>query len=157
MQDIKKGRLIVAPVNGSDVSFKSLDYIHLMWGAQSDLNIILLYILPTLPHLLDGASLLKQKAPVNFRDVEIRNIHMGEQILSSAKGILISKGFAKEPVKVIQQKKEVGISRDICIYALQKVKADALVIPTHGRSKLEAFFIGEIANKVLEYSRNLPV
>jgi nucleotide-binding universal stress UspA family protein len=50
----------------------------------------------------------------------------------------------------------VGIARDICDWAVNN-RAHAVIISTRGRSKLAAFFLGETANKVLEYSRTRPV
>jgi nucleotide-binding universal stress UspA family protein len=81
---------------------------------------------------------------------------MAERILSEAKNALIQKGFPEESVKTIYRKKEVDIARDICNWAENK-RADAVLITTRGRSRLEAFFMGEISSKLLDYCRVCPV
>ena len=50
----------------------------------------------------------------------------------------------------------MGVARDIVNWS-EKKRADAVILSTRGRSKLVALFLGEIANKVLEYSRVCPV
>lgn len=45
---------------------------------------------------------------------------------------------------------------DICFHA-ETAKSDAIVISTQGKSRLEAFFMGETASKVLEASKITPV
>ena len=54
-------------------------------------------------------------------------------------------------------KKRVGIARDICGWSEKKKSMDAVVLSTQGRSKIEAFFMGETACKVMELSLICPV
>ncbi len=65
-------------------------------------------------------------------------------------------GFAERTVEAVFKRIEVGIARDIVNWS-EKQRADAVIISTRGRNKLVTFFVGEIANKVLEYSRVCPV
>jgi nucleotide-binding universal stress UspA family protein len=51
----------------------------------------------------------------------------------------------------------VGVARDICSWAEKNKQADAIIISSRGRSRLEAIFTGKIANKVLEYVKVCPV
>jgi nucleotide-binding universal stress UspA family protein len=81
---------------------------------------------------------------------------MAQRLLKAAKHKLVNIGFAEESVEAVFRKIELGIARDIVNWS-QKKQADAVILSTHGRSRLEAFFTGKIANKVLEYSRICPV
>lgn len=146
-------RTVITPVDGSIVSLESLNYLHFMYGPQADLDIILLYVLPALPSNFEDDPVFKKKAAARLKELEKKSISEAEQILSKAKDFILKKGFASERIQTLQQKKEVGIARDICNYASLKKEVDALVISSHGKTKLEAFFIGEVTNKVLEYSR----
>jgi nucleotide-binding universal stress UspA family protein len=53
-------------------------------------------------------------------------------------------------------KKETGVAKDICTWVESK-RADAVLISTRGRSKLEAFFMGQVAAKLLDHCRTCPV
>ena len=72
------------------------------------------------------------------------------------KNKLVKTGFDEQAVETVYQERRMGIARDICDWA-EDNRADAVIISTRGRSKLAAFFLGETANKVLEYSRTCPV
>jgi len=85
-----------------------------------------------------------------------KNVGLAERLLTDAKDKVVKMGFAEQAVETVYQERRVGIARDICNWA-EDNRADAVIISTRGRSKLAAFFLGETANKVLEYSRTCPV
>ena len=153
-KDIQK--LIVVPVDGSENSLKPLDYIDLIFGPQHNLKCTLLYVLPKLPPILIEESRKDRSIAKRLQDVETRNTEMAQQLLKAAGYKLVRRGFPEETVEGVFRKIEVGIARDIVNWA-EKKRADAVILSTRGRSKLETFFTGEIANKVLEYSRTCPV
>jgi nucleotide-binding universal stress UspA family protein len=92
-----------------------------------------------------------------LRVIEKRSSQMAERILTDAKDRLMSVGFTQKAVEAVFRKIEVGVARDICGWAEKHKKADGIIISSRGRSRLEAFFTGEIANKVLEYVKVCPV
>ena len=149
-------KMIVVPVDGSENALKPLDYINLVFGPQHDLKTTLFYVLPKLPTFLVEESRKDRKIMKNLQDLESRNTEMAQRLLKAAKDKLVSIGFTKEAVEAVFRKIEVGIARDIVNWS-EKKQADAVFISTRGRSRLEAFFMGEIAAKVLEYSRVCPV
>ena len=149
-------KIIVVPVDGSENALKSLDYINLVFGPQHNLKTTLFYVLPKLPPILLEESKKDRKIVKKLQDVESRNTEMAQRLLKVAKDRLIDMGFAKKSVEAVFRKVEVGIARDI-VHWSEKKKADAVFITTRGRSRLETFFMGEIAAKVLEYCRICPV
>jgi len=88
--------------------------------------------------------------------IENKSIRLAEKILTQAKNHLIQKGFDSERVQTVYKKKELGIAQDICHWVESK-RADAVLISSRGRSRLEAFFMGEVSSKLLEYCRVCPV
>jgi nucleotide-binding universal stress UspA family protein len=88
--------------------------------------------------------------------LENKSVRLAEKILAKAKSVLIEKGFDEDRVQTVFRKKDTGIARDICSWVESK-RADAVLITTRGRSRLEAFFMGEISAKLLEYCRVCPV
>ena len=112
--------------------------------------------MPRLPPILVEEIKKSKETLKKMQDIESRNTEMAERLLKAAKDRLVDMGFTKETVEAVFRKVEVGIARDI-VHWSEKKKADAVFITTRGRSRLETFFIGEIAAKVLEYCRVCPV
>jgi nucleotide-binding universal stress UspA family protein len=150
-------KIVVVPVDGSENALKSLDFINRIFGPKHNLRISLVYILPKLPPILVEESSKSRQTQNLVQDVEKKNSQMAERILADAKGRLINVGFTKKTVEAVFRNVNIGVARDICSWAEKNKKAHAIFISSRGRSRLEAFFTGEIANKVLEYVKVCPV
>ncbi|MGD2097102.1 MAG: universal stress protein [Desulfobacterales bacterium] len=150
-------KIVVVPVDGSENALKSLDYINRIFGPKHNLRISLVYILPKLPPILVEESSKSRQTLNLVQDIEKKNSQMAERILADAKDRLINVGFTKKTVEVVFRNINIGVARDICSWAEKNKKAHAIFISSRGRSRLEAFFTGEIANKVLEYVKVCPV
>lgn len=149
-------KMIVVPVDGSENAHRSLEYIDLMFGKDHNLEVTLKYVLPSLPPILADDGSMKRETAMKLKTLENKNIRMAEQILSKAKNLLIKKGFKEDLVQTVSRKKDRGIAQDICNWVESK-RADAVLMTTRGRSRLEAFFMGEVSSKLLEYCRVCPV
>ena len=154
MADLTK--MLVIPVDGSENALKSLDYLHLIYGNRHNLELTLKYVLPSLPPLLTDNRFMDREAATKVKTIENKSIRMAKKILAQAKNFLIDKGFDGERVQTVYKKKESGIAQDICQWVESK-QADAVLIASRGRSRLEAFFMGEVSSKLLEYCRVCPV
>ncbi|MEJ2429196.1 MAG: universal stress protein [Deltaproteobacteria bacterium] len=154
MADLTK--MVVIPVDGSENALKSLDYLHLVYGNRHNLELTLKYVLPSLPPLLTDNRFMDRETATKLKTIQNKSIRMAEKILTQAKNFLTDKGFDGERVRTIYKKKESGIAQDICQYVESK-RADAVLIASRGRSRLEAFFMGEVSSKLLEYCRVCPV
>ena len=147
---------IVVPVDGSENSLKALDYINLVFGPQHNLKTNLFYVLPKLPPIFLEESMKDGKTLKKLKDLKIRHTEIAEHLLAAGKKKLLDMGFSEKTIGTAFRNIEVEIARDIVNWS-EKQRAHAVIISTHGRSKLMTFFLGEIANKVLEYSRVCPV
>jgi nucleotide-binding universal stress UspA family protein len=147
-------KMIVVGLDGSEDALKALDYLGLIYGAKSSLEIVLLHVLPTLPPVLVADAGRQSKS--RLLAVEKKSIKMAEGILSEAKDVLLKKGFKEEQIRSLHRKKQIGVARDICNLAADK-RADGVIISSKGRSKLETFFSGGVASRILEYCRICPV
>ena len=154
MADLSK--MVVLPVDGSENALRSLDYLHLIYGDKHRLEVTLKYVLPSLPPVLTDNRSMDRDTATKLKIIENKSIRMAEKILTQAKHYLIDKGFDAERVQTIYKKKESGVAQDICKWVESK-RADAVLISSRGRSRLEAFFMGEISSKLLEYCRVCPV
>jgi nucleotide-binding universal stress UspA family protein len=153
----KKEKMIVVPIDGSENALMSLDYINRIFGPKHNLRLSLVYLLPKLPSVIVEESSKSRETVDQLRGIEKRSSQMAERILTDAKDRLMSVGFTQKAVEAVFRKIEVGVARDICGWAEKHKKADGIIISSRGRSRLEAFFTGEIANKVLEYVKVCPV
>jgi nucleotide-binding universal stress UspA family protein len=149
-------KMVVVPVDGSENAHRSLEYIDLIYGKDHNLEVTLKYVLPSLPPILADDGSMKRETAMKLKTLENKNIRMAEQILSKAKNLLIKKGFKEDLVQTVSRKKDRGIAQDICNWVESK-RADAVLMTTRGRSRLEAFFMGEVSSKLLEYCRVCPV
>jgi nucleotide-binding universal stress UspA family protein len=146
----------VVPVDGSEKALKSLDYLNLLYGPKRNIKTTLFYVMPRLPRLLVEEIEKSRKSLPDLQDIESRITEMAKQLLAAARGRMMDMGFANDTVEAVFRKIDVGIARDI-VHWSEKQKADALIITSRGKSRLETFFLGEIAAKVLEYCRICPV
>ncbi|MBU1161257.1 MAG: universal stress protein [Proteobacteria bacterium] len=149
-------KMVVVPVDGSENALRALDYLRVVFGSKYKLKVVLFYLLPSLPQILIEESTTSDEMARKFTELEKKNSAMAQLILSEGKKRLLDKGFKEQAVETIFQKREVGIARDICSWS-ENMRADAIIISTRGLSRLKAFFMGETANKVLEFNRSCPV
>ena len=154
MADLTK--MVVTPVDGSENALRSLDYLDLIYGSDHNLEVTLKYVLPTLPPVLADNRHLDRETATKLKTIENKSIRMAEKILTQAKKILVDRGFHEERVQTVYKKKRSGIAQDICQWVESK-RADAVLVSSRGRTRLEAFFMGEVSSKLLEYCRVCPV
>ena len=154
MADLSK--LIVIPVDGSETALRSVAYIRLMYSPADPLELVLLHVIPSLPRLLTEDRAMDADTAQKLKIIENKNVRMAERILEEAKAALTEKGFSEKQIGTICRKRETGVAQDICGWAEAR-QADAVLITTRGRSRLEAFLMGEISTKLLDYCRVCPV
>lgn len=149
-------KMLTVPVDGSENALLSLDYLHLIYGNKHNLEVTLKYVLPSLPPILTDDRSMDRETATKLKAIENKSIRMAEKILTQAKNLLIDKGFDEDRVQTVFKKKESGIAQDICQWVESK-RGDAVLISSRGRSRLEAFLMGEVSSKLLEYCRVCPV
>jgi nucleotide-binding universal stress UspA family protein len=149
-------KMLVLPQDGSSFAMRSLDYINLMFGPAHDLTPVLMHILPSLPPALADEGRRNKNLAKQLQQIEKRNEKNSQNVLQKAKEVLIQYGFDPEKIKTVCQKRKLDIAMDIACWSEEKM-ADGLVLSSHGRSWLEAVFMGEVSTKLLECSRTCPV
>ena len=150
-------KTVVIPIDGSENALKPLDYINRVFGPKHNLRLSLVYLLPKLPTILFEESRNNPETMNQLQEIEKRSSQMAKRILADAKARLMQIGFTQKTVEAVFRNVNVGVARDICSWAEKKKKADAIIISSRGRSRLEAFFTGKIASKVLECVKVCPV
>ena len=152
----KVNRFVVAPVDGSRLSLRSLDYVQRVWGGVSDFKIDLVHILPALPPVMVDEAKRNRNTAKQLKMIDRKNLELGHRILQEARDYLVKKGFAAEAVESLCEKKRSGTARDINACAEDRL-ADALIVSSSGKGWLEGFFMGEVTNKLVEIVRVCPI
>lgn len=149
-------KMIVLPVDGSEDANKMVRYVSFMFNPKQFSEINLLYVMPALPPLLVEEGCKDKKMSIRLKTVQERNKIVAEEVLATSGKILLDRGFTREQVINVCVEKKKDIPGEICRWA-EKQQADAIAVSAAGRSRLEAFLLGENASKVLELSRDIPV
>ena len=152
----KSHKSIAVAVDGSSNSQRALDYIRIMFGPQLDLQLAIVYVMPSLPQLLVDACDKDPSLENKLNSVRSANRQVGDRILTEASARLIDNGFKPEQIETNQLERKTDIARDIALWT-RECKADALLVGNHGRSSLKDYFIGNISRKILELSRDCPI
>jgi nucleotide-binding universal stress UspA family protein len=149
-------KMLVLPQDGSSFALRSLDYINLMFGPAHDLAPVLMHILPSLPLALVEEGRRNKEIARQLQQIEKRNEKNAGDVLRKARDVLVQYGFDPDKIKTVCHKRKSDIAMDIAWWA-EEQQADGLVLSSHGRSWLEAVFMGEVSTKLLECSRTCPV
>jgi len=148
--------MIVLPQDGSAFAKKSMDYLNLIFGSEHNLNPTLLYILPSLPPALIEAGRKRRETAGQLEKMKQRNESLANDILVGAKDVLLQYNFPEDKIKTVCQHRKRDIAKDIADWSHDKM-ADGILLNCHGRSRVEAFFMGEVSLKLLECSGSCPV
>ncbi|MGD8254663.1 MAG: hypothetical protein PVF48_09745, partial [Syntrophobacterales bacterium] len=105
-------RMIVVPVDGSENSLISLEYLNTLYGADNNVEVKLFYVLPQLPPILQEEQTKSPEVAQKIKAIENKNLRRAEKILAKARDMLVSKGFAEDRIEAIYQERRVGVARD---------------------------------------------
>ncbi|MGB5984008.1 MAG: universal stress protein [Desulfobacterales bacterium] len=149
-------KTILLPVDGSKNSFKSLDYLHLMFGEDPNLNLQLVYVLPSLPPLFADAPLSDKQLQTKLKEVQEKNREQGQKVIDKALKRTKKMFFAKEQVKAEYLTARGTTAQDICQLANRR-RVDALLISRRGLTDLQSFFMGSVTRGLLDCRPFCPV
>jgi nucleotide-binding universal stress UspA family protein len=147
---------IVVPVDGSDNALKAIEFVRLLVGSQQPLQLDLLHVLPGLPPALIENGRKDPGTAAVLPTLEKRRREAAESLIRRAAAKAIDCGFDSETARGTVLRRKIGIARDIAAWS-EEHRADAICISSRGLSRIGAFFLGEIANKLVECARRCPV
>jgi nucleotide-binding universal stress UspA family protein len=150
-------RHIILPIDGSANALLALEYVHALFGAAPDMELIFVYILPALPPILADARDLTAEEQRKLRAVDQKNHAMAERFLAEARARAVEKGFEDKRLKTIAQERKVSVTQDICQIATSH-QTNAVVLARRGRTNAsEIFAMGEVSAKMVDFCRSYPV
>jgi nucleotide-binding universal stress UspA family protein len=152
----RRSKSIVISLDGSQNSWRSLDYISLIYGPTHDLDLTLLHILPSLPPVFADDKIIDWQIRQKRMAVSEKNRLLAERILAEAKENLVKKGFDEKRVTTVSQGKGISTAKDICRWANAK-QADAILLTKRGSTDFGTFVLGGVSRKLVEYCVNRPV
>ena len=154
MEEITKK--IVIPVDGSQNALRSFDYLEKMYGPKHNLDVGLLYIVPSIPPLVGDQKMADKDVYARLSKAEQRLMKKAKKILNEAKQQLLAKGFDKKRIETTADKRRAGIAQNICEWA-ETERVDAMLLTRRGHTDLEMFFLGRVSDRVVGYCKDAPV
>lgn len=132
---------ILVPIDGSDSSMRAAEYgvnVAKMLGAQ----IIVVYVIDAV--VLDEARSFFKVG--EYEDVELKLKQAGQRYINYVLGLA-----EKEGVKAASLLAK-GRPFDVIVHIAEESKVDLIVMGTHGRRGPDRILIGNVAERVIEYS-----
>lgn len=149
-------KMIVLPQDGSEFAIKSIDYLNIIFGPKHNLNPVLLYVTPSLPRALVETGTASRENADRLETIRKRNDALADKVLGAAKNVLLQYNFPEDLIKTVCQGCKRDIATDIADWSNDKM-ADGILLNCHGRSRVEAFFMGEVSLKLLDCREGCPV
>jgi nucleotide-binding universal stress UspA family protein len=147
---------IVIPVDGSKNALRSFDYLEKLYGPKHNLDVGLLYIVPSLPPLLGDEKVIDKDVHASLSSAEQRLVNKANKILNEAKQQLVAKGFDEKRIETTAEKRRTGIAQNICEWA-ESTRVDAVLLTRRGQTDLEMFFLGRVSDRVVGHCKDAPV
>lgn len=154
MVDPKK--LLIA-VDGSQQSLEAVSYVALNLR-PADLRVNLMYIIPSVPEPFgdfERAGFFKKKMRTRHGEWERSEQKTAQEFLHKTRNLLLRANFREDDVRVIMQRQQLGIARDIIAEGSRGY--DAVVVGRRGLSKLGDILLGSVSYKIVQGIENTPV
>lgn len=148
-------RRVLVATDGSENALRSVAYVSNLYGGHSDLEVTLLHIYPTVPHIY----MEEQHDPLirkQFNRWKKKREEEAGRYIDEASQVLLKSGLGEQQIKAKHGDQVVGVARDI-IREADAGKYDSIVIGKKGLSRIEEFFFGSITNKLVEISMDHPI
>jgi nucleotide-binding universal stress UspA family protein len=150
-------RKVLIAVDGSPQSLAAVSYVALNFY-PAVLGVNLVYIIPSAPEPfedLEKAGLFKRNMRAKHTEWEKTEKKAAQDFLDEARSLLLRANFREDDVRVMLQRRQVGIARDIMAEGARGY--DAVVVGRRGLSKLGDVFLGSISYKIVQGVENTPV
>ena len=152
----KTNRFFLLPIDGSANALKAVDYLGRFLGQGNGASVHLLYVMPALPPILVEESRHNRETAAMLGKMEKNYISLAKTALADGRQRLLACGFEDDRIKTSLHNQAQGVARDICNVA-EKDLVDAIVMSSRGRGRLESFFMGATATKVIDASGFCPI
>lgn len=150
-------RNLLIAVDGSQQSLEAVSYVALHLP-PADLRVKLMYVIPSVPEPFgdfERAGFFKKKMRTRHGEWERSEQKTAQKFLHESRNLLLRANFREDDVKVIMQRQQVGIARDIIAEGSKGY--DAVVVGRRGLSKLGDIFLGSVSYKIVQGIDNTPV
>jgi nucleotide-binding universal stress UspA family protein len=154
MSDFRRSFLIA--VDGSNQSLEAVRYLGKIMPAEAT-KITLFHVMNPIPESfwdLESDPGFRHKV-IGTHAWEFQQKKLLEDFLKKAARSMKGAGYKEDQVKVVSQKRRVGVARDILAEARKDYTA--LVLGRTGLSKAKDLVFGSIANKLVSRMSGLPI
>ena len=149
-------KMVVIPLDGSGKSLQAIDYLDAVFGSKHNLQVALLYVMPSLPPFLVENRMRDMEIAKEFKAVKEENARVAAEVLERGKKILLEKGYPEENIRQARGAEQLGFAHDICKWA-ETEQVDAILLRSRGLTRVEGFFMGQVTIKLLECCHICPI
>jgi nucleotide-binding universal stress UspA family protein len=144
---------ILAPLDGSEVSKCTLDYVKAAAAGRQEAEVVLMTVIePITPIWVEYMSESQAKsAGAEAENTKKLMNQKAEEYLAKAKEILSKAGIAVKTT-VIESKWSQGVADAILDYT-EKNNIELIIMSTHGRSGISRWAMGSVADRVVHSAR----
>jgi nucleotide-binding universal stress UspA family protein len=154
--EVKMLNKILSPLDGSEVSKCSLDYVRAIAAGRQGVEVVLLNVIEfDIPFYDDGLSGNQAKVLMDQgQETEKRIRKESEEYLAKAANTLIRDGIAVKTA-AIRAGPTGGVAGVILNYA-ENNNIELIIMSTHGRSGISRWAMGSVADRIV-HSARVPV
>ena len=150
-------RKLLIAVDGSPRSLEAVSYVALNLP-PTDFRVNLMYVMPAAPEGLgdlEKEGFFKRTMRAKHSVWEKTEKEAAQVFLHEARNLLLKANFKENDVRLILQKRQVGIARDIIAEGSRGY--EAVVVGRKGSSRLKDIFLGSVSYKIVQGSKDVPV
>jgi len=150
------GRKILVAVDGSVHSFNALRYLSHLFTDLADIQVHLLFVVPSGGPVLGHEWLDEGDRLLSLRPEARAKVRVGKRFMEEAVLQLGRRGIAPDQVSCSVTLSRMGVAQDIITEA-RAGYYDALLIGRRGLSKIEELVMGSLSSTIVEQCSDLPI
>jgi nucleotide-binding universal stress UspA family protein len=150
-------RKLLIAVDGSPRSLEAVSYVALNLPA-THFRVNLMYVMPAAPEGmgdLEKEGFFKRTMRAKHSVREKTGKEAAQVFLHEARSLLLKVNFREDDVRLILEKRQVGIARDIIAEGSRGY--EAVVVGRKGLSRLKDIFLGSVSYKIVQGIKDVPV
>jgi nucleotide-binding universal stress UspA family protein len=150
-------RKLLIAVDGSPRSLEAVSYVALNLP-PTDFRVNLMYVMPAAPEGLgdlEKEGFFKRTMRAKHTVWEKTGKEAAQVFLHEARSLLLKVNFREDDVRLILEKRQVGIARDIIAEGSRGY--EAVVVGRKGLSRLKDIFLGSVSYKIVQGIKDVPV
>jgi nucleotide-binding universal stress UspA family protein len=133
-----------------------LKYVAKVCAAAGDVRFTLFHVKPFVPEIFARAAKDSPAVKAELDETIKKQAELGACDTHSLKEVLQAEGVPEDRIETIVQPIKKGLAKDILTHA-EEGRYDAIAMARRGLTPSRDFFIGTVAEKIVEHALDIPV